>query len=800
MSDSTASSTVEGLLEQLALTSTLCDVADLGGLAKMHAQMGELVRSVEDCSNLAGVAEFCSFGLALESLLEGIVLETYSELDEILDTVRQGISEMQSSLRADPTSAPLPKDGGFIDRVLRLAGGEPGPEETEAPDSTAEPAQTALETGEVPDPPEPEASSSEDATPTEADSSEPEEYVSEPLIINDDELEYVKSFVTEAYEHIESIEAVVLELEQSLDDEAKINELFRPFHTIKGMAGFLNLQDINRLTHRAETVLDLARKGQLKLTSDHIDLVFNTVDILKEQIGEVEAYLGNPTGQPVAQPDITEVLKQLHRAQSSNFGGSGAPVASGGGSSPAESGASEPQDETPGSEPLAAVEASGKGAQSASPTAIDKPASPSSDGAAEYAGPERRAGVDRRSGSDRRQGPAGTGAKKDLAVRVDTGKLDQLVNMVGELVIAQALVSQNPALAERGKLAKDISQVAKITREVQEITMSMRMVTLQQTFQKMGRLVRDVSRKAGKQVAFSFSGEETELDKNVIDEIGDPLMHMVRNAVDHGIEPPEDRLAAGKPEQGQVHLHAAHQGGNIIITISDDGRGLDRDKLIRKGVERGLVAPDAQLSESEAFALIMQAGFSTAEQVTDISGRGVGMDVVRRNIEKLRGKVEIASTKGKGSQFTISLPLTLAIIDGMVVRVGAERFVIPTISIDQSLRPEKDQIFTVQKRGEMLQIRGELCPLVRLDELFAIRQERPAVWETMVVVVIVDGRRIGIVLDDLIGQQQIVIKNLGQQFEDVRGISGAAILGDGRIGLILDAPGLVAVHNSDQAA
>jgi len=797
------------LVEQLALASTLCDAADLGGLAKMHAQMGELVRSVEDCSTLTGVAEFCSFGLALETLLEGIVLETYSGLDKILDTVRHGISEMQSSLRADPSSAPLPSDRDFIDRVLKLAGGEPEAADADAPASTSEPAQAALgaasETEEAPAAAEPEPSSSDDATPNEADPDEPEEYVSEPLIINDDELEYVKSFVTEAYEHIESVEAVVLELEQSLGDEAKINELFRPFHTIKGMAGFLNLQDINRLTHRAETLLDLARKGQLALTSDHVDLVFSTVDVLKEQIGEVEAYLGNPTGQPVPQPDISEALRQLHEAQSPDFVGSGAPVPSGGTSSPADSGPPDLQDRAPGAEPSDAVQTLWKDGESASPTTDDGPAGQSSGdaeqpGATEYIGPERRASADRRSGADRRGGPEGTGAKKDLAVRVNTGKLDQLVNMVGELVIAQALVSQNPALAERGRLAKDISQAAKITREVQEITMSMRMVTLQQTFQKMGRLVRDVSRKAGKQVAFSFSGEETELDKNVIDEIGDPLMHMVRNAVDHGIEPPEGRQAAGKPEQGQVHLHAAHEGGNIIITISDDGRGLDRDKLIRKGVERGVVSADAQLSESEAFALIMQAGFSTAEQVTDISGRGVGMDVVRRNIEKLRGKVEISSRKGKGSQFTISLPLTLAIIDGMIVRVGGQRFVIPTISIDQSLRPEKDQIFTVQKRGEMLQIRGELCPLVRLDALFAIRSERPPVWETMVVVVIVDGRRIGVVLDDLIGQQQIVIKNLGEQFENVRGISGAAILGDGRIGLILDAAGLVAAFSSDQAA
>jgi len=390
-------------------------------------------------------------------------------------------------------------------------------------------------------------------------------------------------------------------------------------------------------------------------------------------------------------------------------------------------------------------------------------------------------------------------AKKDLVVRVDTAKLDHLVNMVGELLVAQALVTQNPAVAEHAGLNRDVTQLAKITREVQEVAMSMRMVTLQQTFQKMGRLARDIAQKAGKQVDFTISGEDTELDKNVIEEVGDPLMHMVRNAVDHGIEPPEVRVAAGKPPRGRVHLHACHQGGNIVIEISDDGQGLDPERLIRKGIEKGLVSPDEQLTDQQAFALIMQPGFSTAEKVTDISGRGVGMDVVRRNVEKLRGKVEISSRKGEGSTFTIRLPLTLAIIDGMLVGVGRERFIIPTISVDQALRPQKEQIFTVRNRSEVLQIRGELCPLIRLDALFNIRPERPPAWETMVVLVHVDGRRVGIVVDELIRQQQIVIKTLGEQFKTVRGVSGAAILGDGRIGLILEASGLLALYTGRQA-
>ncbi len=765
MSDASGSNTVQALVDQLALTSTLCDVTDLGELAKMHSQVSELLHRVENASDFGDTSQFSVFGAALASMLEGIVLEAYPDLEATLETVREAISEIQKALKADPTRAPVPSDNAFLQKVLSYGDGD----EESASEEDAASAPKDCDEDESEDPSGPLAATEqepEDSPASDPSSVEEEEYVSEPLHINHDELEYVQSFNTEAQEHIEAIEAAVLQLEQDLSDTQKVNELFRPFHTIKGMAGFLNLADIQALTHKGETLLDLARKGQLTLTNDHIDLILDTLDILKEQVEAVAEYCTNPTGEVVPQPDITQALAALQAAIDSKMI---QPISRGKDAQP-----------SPGE------------TEQTLPNENDAPSETAPDAPGQME--ERRSGTDRRSGVDRRGGQ-----KKDLTVRLETSKLDHLVNMVGELVIAQAMVSQHPLLGKSQKLTKDVSQVTKITREVQEITMAMRMVTLHQTFQKMARLARDVSRKAGKKVTFTISGEDTELDKNVIDEIGDPLMHMVRNSVDHGIELPEERLAAGKDETGTVHLHAAHEGGNIVIEITDDGRGLDRDKLITKGIERALITAEDQLSDQEVFALIMQAGFSTAEKVTDISGRGVGMDVVKRNIEKLRGKVEINSEKGKGSKFTIRLPLTLAIIDGMVVTVGEERFIIPTIAIDQSLRPEKEQVTTVQQRGEMLMVRGQLCPLIRLEEHFGIPVEPKPVWERMVVIAIVDGKRIGIVLDDLIGQQQIVIKSLGNRFEQVKGISGGAILGDGKVGLILDAPSLLEMHNGQRA-
>ena len=327
------------------------------------------------------------------------------------------------------------------------------------------------------------------------------------------------------------------------------------------------------------------------------------------------------------------------------------------------------------------------------------------------------------------------------------------------------------------------------------------MIPLRSTFQKMARLARDVARKADKQVEFIMFGEDTELDKMVVDQIGDPLIHMVRNAVDHGLEPDaEARRAAGKPEVGRVELRAFHRGGKIYIEIEDDGRGLDRDAILAKARERGLVGPEDEPSDREVFQLIFHPGLSTARKVTDVSGRGVGMDVVRKNVEALRGQIDIQSRPGKGSIFTICLPLTLAIIDGMVLRVGNERYIMPTLSIQTTIRAENGMISSVHGRGLLLRLQGELIPVFRLDELFAIEGAETDLTRAVIVIVENDGRRIGVVADELLGQQQIVIKPLGDGMQQMPGLSGGAIMPDGQVSLILDIAGLMKLAHGEITA
>ncbi len=387
-------------------------------------------------------------------------------------------------------------------------------------------------------------------------------------------------------------------------------------------------------------------------------------------------------------------------------------------------------------------------------------------------------------------------------MRVDAERLDHLIETIGELVIAESMVSQSPEIKKAGmsvKLAKDLDHLDKICRELQEIGMSLRMVPVRPVFQKMARLVRDLSKKQEREVEFVVSGEDTELDKNVVDKIGDPLVHMVRNAVDHGIEADvADRVRLGKPAQGRIELRAFHKGGNICIEIEDDGKGLDREAILAKAISRGLLREGENPSDRDLFALIFEPGFSTAKQVTDISGRGVGMDVVRRNIEELRGTVDITSAPGKGSTFSIKLPLTLAIIEGMVIRVGAEHYIIPTLSVVRLIRPQSQDLTHVFDRGEMLAFEGSHLPLFRLAGLFDVDGAKARPEEAMVVIVEDEGRKVGLMADELLGQQSIVIKSLGETMQGTDGVAGGAIMSNGNVALILDIAGIVRVaHQLD---
>ncbi|HXY97916.1 MAG TPA: chemotaxis protein CheA [Steroidobacteraceae bacterium] len=380
------------------------------------------------------------------------------------------------------------------------------------------------------------------------------------------------------------------------------------------------------------------------------------------------------------------------------------------------------------------------------------------------------------------------------SIRVSVGKIDELINTVGEVVITQSMLAQLGALVEgpsAERLRSGLAQLERNVRELHESVMRVRMLPIGFAFSRFPRLVRDVAQRLGKQIDLKLTGEQTELDKTVLERIGDPLVHLVRNSIDHGIEKPEERVAAGKPAAGTVHLEAFHRGSAIIIEVSDDGRGLDCERILAKARSRGLVGPSETPSEEAIFELIFLPGFSTAEQTTDLSGRGVGMDVVRRNIKSLGGKIDIRSTRGRGSRFTISLPLTLAIVDGQSVCVGEETYIVPLVSIVESLQIMEGGVNRLSNAGEVISFRGDYLPLLRLHELFGVEPRTRAIHEGLVVVAEGDGQRVGLFVDDLRGQQQVVIKSLETNYGHVPGVSGATILGDGAVALILDVPGLI---------
>lgn len=384
--------------------------------------------------------------------------------------------------------------------------------------------------------------------------------------------------------------------------------------------------------------------------------------------------------------------------------------------------------------------------------------------------------------------PANANAPKST-IRIDTIKLDELFDSVGELVITQNFIAQNEKIRsiEDEAINRTIETLSKITKKIQDRVMSLRMIAIKDTFEKMKRVVRDTSKKTLKEVHLIIQGEDTEIDKTMIDSLSDPLIHIIRNAIDHGLESDSDeRLRAGKNADGVIALRAFHKSGNIVISVSDDGRGINKERVLQKAIERGIISENENLTDSQIFSLIMQPGFSTAEAVSDLSGRGVGLDVVKTSIEKLRGKIEIDSNEGCGTTFSIILPLTLAIIDGMLVRTADEIYIIPTLSVVESFRPEKEIVHIIKGRGEFVNLRGECIPIIRLSTVFDINTQRAEAWESILVCVETEGGRIAVMIDELLGRQQVVIKTLGKSLAKIKEISGGAILGNGDIALILN--------------
>lgn len=664
---------LQELVHELAAAAVMAGPTDLSALSELHTRLQEVAIHVRQLPALeiGALGDVAGRADSAGKLVERIILNEATDAAGSLQSVGQTIGDLQRMVEA----ARAPQENGL---------------ETPAGHEVA-------------------------AEPT----------------LNPDDVPLVMEFITEAAGHLESAEAQLLRLEDEPHNLDAINAIFRSFHTIKGVAGFLNLQQIGTLAHAAENLLDLARHGLLNLTPGVVDLVLRAIDLMKVLLTSLNA--SAKQGVAMAQEEsLSPLLHALHACA-----------------------AGEP--ETPKA-PAPFLAASIAGGQCAT---------------------------------------RGTGwaltASGDGTVKVATDRLDSLINMVGELVIAQSMVSQDMAAmsAADQQLARNLAHLGKITRELQSLCMSMRMVPIRGVFQKMSRLVRDLSRQMGKEIEFDMAGGETELDRNLVDSIGDPLVHMVRNSADHGIETPEVRLKAGKARAGKIGLKAFHQGGDVVIEISDDGGGLNKQRILEKAIDAGVVKEGQDLTDQEIFRLVFHAGLSTAERITNVSGRGVGMDVVRKNIEALRGRIDISSAEGLGSTFTIRLPLTLAVIDGLVVRVGTERFILPITSVERSIQPKASQLSTVQNRGEMCMVRGAALPLFRLYRLFNVKPATEDPTGAIVVVVQDHQRRCCLLVDELLGQQQVVIKSLGEGVGAVPGVSGGAIMNDGKVSLILDPPGLI---------
>ena len=571
--------------------------------------------------------------------------------------------------------------------------------------------------------------------------------------------ELVSDFIVESREHLAAMEGLLFTLERDPKDSEALNAVFRSFHTIKGLAGFLELWEVQSLSHEVETVLDRARNSEWTITGSAIDVILQSADYLNRWLGHLEALLQQrPSPAPAPDPALKSRIAAL--------GVSG--------------------EESEGQQLLSGARSSANvyGSGVVSPEAS---LAPPAEAAHIEPAPAKRAHQ------------AETMA---VAVKVDTAKLDYLVDMAGEMVIAESLVRHDPELGmlKSPQLQRKIGHLTRITSELQRTAMAMRLVPIGPLFRRMARLVRDLSRQFGKRVEMQTEGDDIDLDRTIVEELADPLMHMVRNALDHGVETPEERTAQGKDATARLLLKANHHAGQVVIEIADDGRGLNREAIRAKAIQKGLIRPDKELSDNEIYNLIFEPGFSTAAQVTNVSGRGVGMDVVRRHIDKLRGRMEIHSKPGQGATFTIRLPLTLAIIDGLVVGVGEERYIVPLFSVREMFRPTAETIWTVQKRGEMALVRGSLLPVLRLHRRFRVKPRTEDPLEAVLVVAEVDGRRFCVMVDDLIGKQEVVIKTLGETFKNIPGVAGGAILGDGRVGLILDLDRLYREKHSDAAA
>lgn len=670
--------------------------------------------------------------------------------------------------------------------------------------------------------------------------------------------DFYDTFFEEAEELLADMERYLLELDVEEPDAEQLNAIFRAAHSIKGGAGTFGFDVLQKTTHLFENLLDHARRGELALRRDIVDTFLETKDMLHDQL---DAYRNGNEPDQEAFERICTTLQQLALEEIGQDLDGGGPAAAAAVATPAPEPAPEtpPADQTPPGgdagqlvvallgvsdenrrllvEELAQlgevrgqsgdqaryevtlettasaddieavmcfiiepeqieVRAPAATGQEAPAATADAPAEPPvAPAAAEPV-------VAAKATPPAKPRPAAKGAGESTSIRVAVDKVDQIINLVGELIITQSMLDQTVSELDgvpNGSLVNGMNLLQRNARDLQEAVMSIRMIPMDFVFSRFPRVVRETSGKLGKQIELVTEGESTELDKSLTERIIDPLTHLVRNSLDHGIEPPEAREAAGKPRTGKLVLSAKHQGGNILIEVIDDGAGLDRDRLLAKARENGLNVSDA-MSDDEVWQLIFAPGFSTAREVTDVSGRGVGMDVVKRNIQGMGGHVQIMSTPGEGTTIRIVLPLTLAILDGMSIKVGGEMFILPLSAVLESLQPAREDLYAMAGDDVVLKVRDEYLPVVAVHEALDVPGARTELTETIAVIVQGEGRRYALLVDDLVGQQQVVVKNLETNYRKVPGVSAATILGDGSVALILDITGLHRLSRSKKEA
>ena len=655
-------------IDSLALDTIMLDPEDIPGL-------GEVLKSLESMEDLVEEVKkepLITLIRAMKGYIEKVILREKSDLSPF----ETGISQLQEICRNIINGKEFDKDISSL--LISL-----GYEEMEPSGISSRPKKdTAIEAGEG-------LKGSE--TPDVTD----EGKKGTPGIIGEEDKEIITDFVAESLENLGTIEVSLMNLEQDPSDLETINAIFRPFHTVKGVSGFLNFKKINKLAHISENLLDKVRDGGLSIDGEIIDVILDSVDILKRIIEDVQASLviGFPSeGDIDIEQAITKIENLITRAEGE------------------------------GKKPLGEMLVE-KGAVSKEDVddALNIQKEDPDKKIGEILVEEKK--VETREVVSALREQKRSGQPVALQVKVDTDKLDNVVDMVGELAIAQSMLRQNELIRASSdrKLDQTINQLSLITSGLQKTAMSLRMVPIKNTFQKMLRLVRDLARKAGKEVQLVMSGEDTEIDRNMVEEIYEPMVHMIRNSIDHGLKRPEERKAANKPKQGTIYLKAYHKGGDIVIEIEDDGQGLNREKILKKAISSSLIKEEERLTDGEIYNLIFHPGFSTADKITDISGRGVGMDVVKSKIiDKLRGRAEVQSTPGKGTTLFIKLPLTLAILDGMIVKACGERYIIPTLTVQESFRPKKTECHTVKRKGEMIMFRDNLVPLIQLGRLLGL--------------------------------------------------------------------------------